>query len=405
MKKNISLRLRLTLITSILLILTCAMFTAFNFYNTGANVVDTVTAKMVVSPSYEYAADERYSITSNDSIRYEDYIPNDYAGYGYEIMAPILSSAVDLDAPFSKYSFIFMACAIIIGSVGMYLLSGLALKPAKKLADEISRIDSDKLSVRIEDFKGGDELQSISTSFNHMMDRLESAFLRESRFSAAAAHELKTPITVIKTNLDVLAMDETPAAEDYAASITVIKKQTERMNTLVQQLTLLTGAGEIPCEDKVDLKGITEEVINELDFKDLTLSTDLAPAWAVGSAVMIKHAFSNLIHNAVRYNRESGSISVSLLREGSVCLFTVKDTGIGISDEDAAHIFEPFYRADKSRSRALGGTGLGLSIVKEIVELHGGSVSYRKSTPEGSVFAVSIPSDHQETQLSTQILS
>lgn len=378
MKKKLSLRWRLTLITSLLLTLTCGLFTAFSFYNAGKNVVASVAAQIVAPAGSE---GEGSSLTkAMETTPAMEAVP-----------LTLLSNAVAPAAPFGWYSFIFMGAAILAGSAGMYALCGIALKPAKRLAEEISQIDRDNLSFRIEDFQGGDELESISHSFNRMMERVETAFLRETRFSAAAAHELKTPLTVIQTNLDVLAMDEEPTPEDYAASVRVVRNQTERMNTLVSQLTLLAGAGEMPDEETVDLKKTVEEIQSELEMGTLSLRMELSPVSVTGSAVLLKHACSNLIHNAIRYNVEHGSVLVSLSREGASCQFVVKDTGIGVGEEDAAHLFEPFYRADKSRSRRLGGTGLGLSIVKEIAERHGGSVSYRKNTPKGSVFTMVLP--------------
>lgn len=377
MKKRLSLRWRLTLITSVLLTLTCAVFTLFSFYNTQKNVVGSVASQMLTMP-----ASETEVALSGDAP--EEITP------AMTVM-PLLNDAVTAAAPFGLYSFAFMGLAIVLGSAGMYALCGLALRPARKLAAEIAAIQSDNLSFRIQQFQGGDELESISHSFNLMMERVETAFLRETRFSAAAAHELKTPLTVIKTNLDVLALDKQPAPEEYEASISVVKKQTERMNTLVNQLTLLSGTSEVALRESVNLKQLVEEILQELDWGLLSLETALSAATVQGDSVLLKHALSNLIQNAIRYNVNNGTVFVSLSQSSDNCTIRVEDTGIGIREDDALHVFEPFYRVDQSRSRALGGTGLGLSIVKEIVEQHGGSVHYQRRNPNGSVFTTVLP--------------
>lgn len=162
---------------------------------------------------------------------------------------------------------------------------------------------------------------------------------------------------MIKTNLDVLALDTTPASEDYEASIAVVKKQTERMNTLVHQLTLLSGSSEVTLQDSVNLKQLIQEILQELDWGSLSLETTLSAATVQGDSVLLKHALSNLIQNAIRYNVPNGTVFVSLSQAAGQCTIRVEDTGIGIREEDVLHVFEPFYRVDRSRSRALGALG------------------------------------------------
>lgn len=174
MKRRLSLRWRMTLITSVLLTLTCAVFTLFSFYNTQKNVVGSVAAQMLTMP-----ASETEAAMSGD-------VPEEITPA--MTVVPLLNDAVTATAPVGWYSFAFMSLAIVLDSAGMYALCGVALKPARKLAAEIVEIQSDNLSFRIDQFQGGDELEAISHSFNLMMERVETAFLRETRFLAAAAH-------------------------------------------------------------------------------------------------------------------------------------------------------------------------------------------------------------------------
>ncbi len=376
MKEGISLRGRLTFITSILLILLCIAFTVSGMYNLNVNVVDPL--QLIIRIDMDQVARQT-----------EQGVP--------EFMLDNLNEIIieETIGPYSRFSFLFMVVAIVIGTSIMYFLSGLVLKPAQKLATDIACINKDTLSRRITNFKAGDELNSIANSFNGMLDRLQLAFDREQRFSAAAAHELKTPLTVIKTNLDVFDLDETHSKEDVEDILGVVKKQTDRMVMLVNDLMILSTNHACNRNDKVSidklLAEIREEMLPDMINKSIKFRMDTVPCNITANAVMIKHAISNLLNNAIKYNVDGGQISVSAYTEENRCIICIVDTGIGIEEDKTKYIFEPFYRVDKSRSRTVGGAGLGLAITKEIIMQHKGTIVHGKNEPQGSKFTVTLP--------------
>lgn len=376
MKKGISLRIRLTLITSMLLILLCVAFTISGLYNLNVNVIDPLQL-----------------IIKIDMDQLEPQLDQEIPGIKLDNLNEIIIG--ETVVPYSRFSFLFMVAVIIIGTGIMYFLSGLVLKPAKKLAADISCIDKDTLFSPVTEFKAGDELNSIANSFNGMLERLQLAFEREQRFSASAAHELKTPLTVIKTNLDVFDLDEAPSEEDVKDILGVVKRQTDRMVILVNDLMKLSATNDCEKKDIVSvdklLTEIADEMLPDMIKKSIKFNIDTVPCNIKGNAVMIKHAISNLWSNAIKYNIDYGQISVSTYREGRQCIISIADTGIGIEEDKSKYIFEPFYRVDKSRSRESGGSGLGLAITKEIIIHHEGTIIYEKNQSQGSRFTITLP--------------
>ena len=225
-----------------------------------------------------------------------------------------------------------------------------------------------------------------------MLVRLDKAFSDQKRFSSDAAHELKTPIAVMKTNLDVLRLDERPTLEAYDKTICVMERQTKRMAALVDNLFAMTTQGGYEFNDELDFDemfaGIVSELESRINEKKLTVVLHPCGYRIIANSVMLTRAFSNLVENAVKYNVVCGSIDIYVQSNGKWYTATVSDNGIGIPPEKIEQIFKPFYRADKSRSTE--GAGLGLAIVSEIVHRHGGSVSARSSDGE-TVFIVTLP--------------
>lgn len=375
MNKRISLRMRLTLITSLILMLMCIGFTLFTAYNLNWNLV-TPMGTAITDDSY-VGESEQGIVVKNDSN--EDLIAE-------------MQSSVNV---FSKASVIFMLSVIIIGTLIMYIIAGVTLKPVKLLTQKITTIDKDQLSSRITDFSAGDELNKLADSFNSMLERLEATFIRESRFSSDAAHELKTPLTVIKTNIDVLYLDENPSKQDCLESLEVVKNQTNRMIVLVNDLFDMSTVNSCKMDGLVKVNEVVEEIIQELAHriteKHILLQLDLKPCSVKANSVMLKHAISNIVENAIKYNYEAGKIEVIVYPKESSCVIFVNDTGIGISDEQAKYIFEPFYRVDQSRSRNVGGAGLGLAIAMDIILKHQGTINYSLVNPTGSNFKIVLP--------------
>jgi signal transduction histidine kinase len=297
-----------------------------------------------------------------------------------------------------NFSLIGVGAVLMLGAVGGYFLSGFMLTPVDKVASIASRISHTNLKERIK-YKGpDDEVKRLADTFDDMLGRLEEAFESQKRFVQDASHELRTPIAITQTNIEVLEMEKNATKEDYEGLVEILKSSLERMNDVNNSLLLLSEDPRSRVKwTRVNvnhlLKEVHEETRAEATTAGLTLEWKLQePGTSVsGDAVRIKGAVINLIDNAIKYNRPSGSIELSATAEGDKVSIRVKDTGIGISSDDLPHLFERFFRVDKSRSREMGGSGLGLAIVKKIAEDHGGSVMAESTPGVGSTFTIILP--------------
>ena len=304
---------------------------------------------------------------------------------------------------------------ILLSSVCTYFLTKKTLTPLQKLTSEVSQIQAQNLSTQLAVPNSKDEIAQLTSSFNEMLTRLDNAFSTQKQFSANAAHELRTPLAVLQTNLEVFEKKQEPEMVEYQQLFTMIKEQTARLSQLVGTLLDMTNLKSVPRTDQVMLEELVDEVFCDLDpvaekagisihFDDSSSRdwhTDVhTPNASVlnnnirnitGSYVLLYRAVYNLVENAIKYNRPNGSVTVSVKEKNGQAMILVKDTGIGISPENQKKIFDPFFRVDKSRSRAMGGAGLGLALVDSIAREHGGSVKVLESNEKGSIIALMLP--------------
>ena len=304
---------------------------------------------------------------------------------------------------------------ILLSSVCTYFLTKKTLTPLQKLTSEVSQIQAQNLSTQLAVPNSKDEIAQLTSSFNEMLARLDNAFSTQKQFSANAAHELRTPLAVLQTNLEVFEKKQEPEMVEYQQLFTMIKEQTARLSQLVGTLLDMTNLKSVPRTDHVSLEELVDEVFCDLDpvaekagisihFDDSSSQdwhTDVHTPDAsalnnnirniTGSYVLLYRAVYNLVENAIKYNRPNGSVTVSVKEKNGQAMILVKDTGIGISPENQKKIFDPFFRVDKSRSRAMGGAGLGLALVDSIAREHGGSVKVLESNEKGSIIALMLP--------------
>ena len=304
---------------------------------------------------------------------------------------------------------------ILLSSVCTYFLTKKTLTPLQKLTSEVSQIQAQNLSTQRAVPNSKDEIAQLTSSFNEMLARLDNAFSTQKQFSANAAHELRTPLAVLQTNLEVFEKKQEPEMVEYRQLFTMIKEQTARLSQLVGTLLDMTNLKSVPRTDQVTLEELVDEVFCDLDpvaekagisihFDDSSSQdwhTDVHTPDAsalnnnirniTGSYVLLYRAVYNLVENAIKYNRPNGSVTVSVKEKNGQAMILVKDTGIGISPEHQKKIFDPFFRVDKSRSRAMGGAGLGLALVDSIAREHGGSVKVLESNEKGSIIALMLP--------------
>ncbi len=289
------------------------------------------------------------------------------------------------------------ASVFAIGLVGGWWLSGRAVQPIQAMSATATSITAASLSRRIDTTRLDDELGELGTILNAMLDRIERAFEQQVRFTADASHELRTPLAIILSHAELaLARQRTP--EEYRAALEAALRSSRRMKLLVEELLMLarSDAGRLKLEaTEVDLRHVVEDSFTLLtplaEERNVRLVVHTAAAGVAGDANRLSQVVTNLMTNAIMYNRAGGEVAVATTVDGSEAVLTVTDTGIGISQADLPHLFERFYRVDRARTRERGGSGLGLAICQGIVSAHGGTITVASRLDVGSTFTVRIP--------------
>ena len=384
MMKNLSLRMRLPLLSALVMASVAVILTSMFLFGADRIFVRDLEQKMMFQP-------QDIIITS---VKKEG-VPNENMD-----LQEVTVSLKKAGTQFNLWGMAALFLVLILGTGATWLMAGHVLKPLKELSSAIEEISGNDLSNRVEIQGRQDEIGRLARSFNHMMDKVSASFERQKRFSASAAHELKTPLATILVNLEVLELDGKTSPDRMEKVLTIVKANTERMIRLVEDLMRLTSDKDHEMEEEVELSEVFAITLYELSplirKKDLTVSIENTPDISLtGSRVMLYRVMSNLLENAAKYNREHGSISIVTGRDDNGVTVKIEDTGIGIPEEALPHIFEPFYRVDQSRSRAVGGAGLGLPLVKDIVEKHGGEVTVKSAAGEGTTFILRFPASYR----------
>jgi signal transduction histidine kinase len=283
-----------------------------------------------------------------------------------------------------------------LGGVGAYWLAGMALRPVRKVSDAARRISANTLDTRLAVGGPKDEVKELADTFDAMLERLERTFEAQGCFVADVAHELRTPLASLRTNLEVVATDSNATLEDYQAMAATQERALTRLERLVADLLILATSEQPLARGEVTLGTLLEEVI--LDLKPVAEAQRVicrlnneVDVVVHGDSSLLTHVFSNLVENGIYYNHPGGEVAVTLDQKDNWAVVTVADTGIGIEAEQRPHIFERFYRADCSHTRHKRGAGLGLSIVSAIVQQHGGKVQLESTPGKGSTFTVLLP--------------
>jgi heavy metal sensor kinase len=272
-----------------------------------------------------------------------------------------------------------------------------ALRPITQMAAVARRIGSHNLKERIALQGADDELKQLADSFDDMVSRLDDAFAQQRQFVADASHELRTPLTALQLTIDAVRSDPTATEQDYRDVAESAASATSRMRRLVEDLLALAERDLPLPHTMVALSSLAESVVDEMEpvaaQRQVTMrSTVPASAVAVGDQLSLRRALTNLVENAIRYSRPGGHVVVDASpAPGGHVAVSVTDDGIGIPAEGLPHVFDRFYRVDKSRSRAEGGSGLGLSIVAKIAREHGGRVDVDSELGRGSRFTLVLP--------------
>ncbi|MCM2264824.1 MAG: ATP-binding protein [Desulfuromonadales bacterium] len=284
--------------------------------------------------------------------------------------------------------------------LGGWLLSDQLVAPVIEVTAAAREINAENLLRRLPSTGHHDELGQMVTTFNQMLDRLESAFRRVRQFSGDASHELRTPLTILRGETEVtMRWAKTP--EEFRDMLHSNLEEIDRMERIIENLLLLakSESGELTLEirefnlsDLVQALYLQGRTLGEAKRISVSLRVGIEEEMPIrGDELRLRQLFLNLIANGIKYTPEGGKLELALLREGAMARVDVTDTGIGIPIEAQPYVFDRFYRVDKARNRMDGGSGLGLSIVKSIAVAHGGQISVHSTPGRGSTFTVLLP--------------
>lgn len=351
-----------------------------NTLNISQNAVDYIYRDNMEQFPYNGLTYENNLFVSVNRLMYND----------EDITMPLVLS----EAAKSSYkisSIVYMVVFIISGGVLSYFIIDRVLGPIDDLSYQMKIKSVDNLSNEIELGNNQDEIYELTRSFNKMTRKLNEAFVMQKRFTNNAAHELRTPLAIMRTRLDVFQKRKNHSIDDYDNLINSMRGQVIRLSDIVNSLLSLTNMEDINLSQKIHLKNLIKTVSNEVyslaESKNISINITGEDIILKGNYDLIYRVFYNLIENSIKYNLTNGNVDINIVEDETIKVI-IKDTGLGIPDDMKEQVFEAFFTVNKSRSRDLGGAGIGLSIVKSIVEKHNGSILITNNNNRGSIFTV-----------------
>ena len=381
--KKISLQWRLTILTTVLITVLCGCLTFF-LYRNGIYYFDTLQETVTDQSAVPEAM-------------YIDIPDNEWDDFAAQFATKVYNSKSD----YRNRSLLITAVVALIGGAVTFFVSGRALKPLKEFSETVEKVQAQNLADYTIEENRIAELDRLRTSYNKMLLRLSESFETQRQFTGNAAHELRTPLALIQAQLDLYHTTEHPDSTTVAGeTIQMVTEQNERLSKLVRTLLDMSELQTVSRNDRIELHSLIEEVLTDLEplaqekKVELIQKSQRAGAkvdeelFLTGSDILIYRMLYNLVENAIKYNRENGSVTVSAIKEKNKVILKVSDTGNGIDEAFREQIFEPFFRVDKSRSRELGGVGLGLAMVREVVRVHDGTIEVYTNKHSGTTFEV-----------------
>ena len=294
-------------------------------------------------------------------------------------------------------SIIAFILVVTIGGMCTYFVVNNALIPIVELNKNIKKINEDNLNSNLSIKGANDEIKELTISFNKMIAKLENAFASQKRFNSSVAHELKTPLAVIKTNIDVLKSSNCKSLEEYDKTLAVVEKSILKMNLIIETLLDIIRQENAPLNEIVSIDEILEDIVDDLSIIankkniKLKLNSYNIKNKIRGNEIMLYRAFYNVIENSIKYNKINGSIDILCYQDLNTIEVKVIDTGSGIKEEDYDEIFKPFYRCEGINSYSKNGVGLGLSLTQSVIKLHGGEIKVKSKLNEGTEFTFILP--------------
>lgn len=377
--KKMSLQWRLTCITTLCIAIICGCLTMF-VYKNGVYYMDSLQKAVDAQGDDSGGGSEEIYIT----------IPEDkWDEFSNDFSVQVYNNKED----YKRNSLIVSTLLALLGGVAAYFISGHALKPIREFSDKIEEVQAQNLAdSRIEASKIK-ELNQLSVSYNKMLERLSDAFEIQRQFTANAAHELRTPLSLMQVQLDLYHSTQHPGSDaDTVQMIKMLTEQNDRLGKMVKTLLDMSELQTVGRDEKIILNDLVDEVLEDLELlaqeKNIKLIGKYKNITMIGSDILIYRLVYNLVENAIKYNHSDGQVTVNAYKKQKHIYLSVEDTGSGIPKELRERVFEPFFRVDKSRSRELGGVGLGLALVHEIVRVHDGSISIKSNPAGGTIFEV-----------------
>ena len=375
--KRISLQWRITLMTVLLIGVTCVAMNLL-LCSSGVYYMDTI-------------AD---SLQGGGTVILNE---EGTASFDPQLIAPNEELTIVVDGAQGRFrttNWYITAAVTLLSGILAYFVSGRALKPLRSFASQVEMVQMTNLADMKIDEDVLPEFKQLSRSFNQMLERLNTAFAAQRQFTGNAAHELRTPLALMQAQLELFSAEHPTVLPETAEFLTLLREQTERLTQMTRTLLEMSNLQQVARNERIQLAPMIEEIFTDLaplsDKRGVTLTAE-GNGIMTGSDALIYRLIFNLTENAVKYNRQGGSVRVSVTQEPEKLLLRVSDTGCGIPEEYQRSIFQPFFRVDKSRSREYGGAGLGLSLVWEIADLHGGFVWVEESSDKGTTIAVELP--------------
>ena len=369
-----------------------------SFYNTKGELLLSANKEDMDFSSEPFKANQIRTVRSGDKefYIYDYYVDMEVSGLWIR-GAVLTNSRQGISDIILRLTVIILPLILLVTFLGALWISSRTFKPIEKIVATANSInDADDLTDRIALKRGPKEMKQLAGAFDRMFERLEKVFDAERQFTSDASHELRTPTAIILAECDrAKRKAETP--EDYRESIVNISEQGKRMSALIDELLGITrlqqGTERYPLNrgDLSEFVTLSAEEFVPADDRGIRMETEIEPGIECNfNASLISRVIYNLLQNAYRYGSDNGYVRLSLGRENGDAVIRVKDNGIGIKKEDLDKIWQRFWQADSARG-AEGGNGLGLAMVKEIAELHGGSVTAESTEDRGSEFIFRIP--------------
>lgn len=373
--KKISLQWRITIMTSLLIAISCISINLLMF-RSGSNYMD----------SLEFYVND-YSQNSENGFYIN--IPDDKMDSFLDRFSDqIYKNKLSLN----KKGWILTGLVSLLSGILAYYVSGKSLEPLKELSENIEQIQIKNLSDSKLEEVNIKEFERLVSSFNDMLERLSASFKNQREFTANAAHELKTPLAIIQSQIDLYEEDNNSLNSESKEFLSMLKSQISKLNTIITSLLDLSELESIKRQNKIELSSLIDEIIDDLypllDKNKIKIANKIdKDLYILGSDTLIYRLFYNLIENAIKYNKENGKIEIWSESENSFIDILVKDDGIGMDQEDLKNIFNPFYRSNNKKS-LVDGSGLGLALVDGIAKVHKAEISVSSEINCGSVFKI-----------------